>query len=166
MNEAYVEQLIRRKSPAGFNAIRILMIVLAVFSVAVGILVSPLGFLTAIAAGGVAVVLQSNAEIEYEYLFVDRELTVDIIRNKARRKKVGTVEVNHMELFAPAGSDRLKAYLDKGLKVRDYSSQMEDSDPYAIVYNGKKGMEIMLVEGSEELYKCFFTTAPRKVFKD
>ena len=166
MNEAYVEQLVQRKTPASMGAVKILMIVMAVLSCVAGLIITPLAFLTAIAAVVVAVIVHQNSEIEYEYLFVDRELSVDIIRNKSRRKKLANVEISHLELFAPLSSDRVKGYLDKGMKVTDYSSGMEDSTPYAVIYNGKKEMQIMIVEGSDELYKCFYNTAPRKVFKD
>ena len=148
------------------GAVKILMIVMAVLSCVAGLIITPLAFLTAIAAVVVAVIVHQNSEIEYEYLFVDRELSVDIIRNKSRRKKLANVEISHLELFAPLSSDRVKGYLDKGMKVTDYSSGMEDSTPYAVIYNGKKEMQIMIVEGSDELYKCFYNTAPRKVFKD
>ncbi|MBE5870416.1 MAG: hypothetical protein E7294_04050 [Lachnospiraceae bacterium] len=166
MNEAYVEQLVQRKTPAGMGAVKILMIVMAVLSCIAGVMITPLAFLTAIAAVAVAIVVHLNSEIEYEYLFVDRELSVDIIRNRSRRKKLANVEISHLEIYAPLSSDRIKGYLDKGMQVTDYSSGMADSDPYAVVYNGKKGMQIMIVEGSDELYKCFCNTAPRKVFKE
>lgn len=166
MNEAYVELLVKRKSPVGPNIARAILGVLTVLCLVVGLGLSPFIFLFSIVFGIGTYVANLSADIEYEYLYVDRELDVDIIRSKSRRKRIASFELNRMELFAPLGSDRLKEYDNRELSVRDFSSKLEDSNPYVMIYMGEKKLQKVIIECNDELYKCFYSVAPRKVFKD
>lgn len=161
-----MELLIKRKSPALPSVVQAFSVALAILSFLVGMGLSPFLFLLTIVFGILAYFAHMSANIEYEYLYVDKELSIDIIRAKSKRKKAVTIDIQRMEVFAPAGSHRLDEYKNRTMKVRDYSSHMPESHPYALIYNGDNEVTQFILEGSEELTKCLKSVAPRKVFTD
>ena len=51
-----------------------------------------------VAAAGIGAYFTSlNASVEFEYLYVDKEISVDKILNKTKRKKVEKFETESME---------------------------------------------------------------------
>lgn len=166
MNEAYIEQLVKRKTSLGQNIFKNLFIFLTVVALLAGLLLYPIFLVTAVVFGIFSYFSIMNADIEYEYLLVDRELTIDVIRAKSKRKTIANYQLDHMEVFAPDGSKHLEEFQNKKLKVRDFSSHFEDSNPYVLVCGGKNNTEMIVLEGNDELYKNIYMIAPRKVFKD
>ena len=54
------------------------------------------------------VLMFRNLNVEYEYVFVNGDLDIDKIMNKARRKKrMSSVDADQMELLAPVGAVEL-----------------------------------------------------------
>ena len=121
--------------------------------------------LVGIAFGVAAYFVNLHANLEYEYLYVDRELTVDKVMNKSRRKRVAVYEVGKMEILAPIKSWHLDNYKNRQDKVVDYSSG-EEKQPdrrYVFFYDGQKKV---ILEPNLELVKAIAVVAPRKVFTD
>ena len=116
MSDVYVECLIQAKaSPLGKFLKFILIavaVVLGIMSVG-GILVAVLG---AVAAGVGAYFVHLNTDIEYEYLYLDKELSVDKVMAKSKRKRVGTYTIEKMEAFAPIKSYHLDNYKNRTVK--------------------------------------------------
>ncbi len=167
MNETYVECLVKAKAPVGAKLLKVLLIALAVLcGVAVvlfgyGILV----FLLAIAAGVGAYFVGWYCSVEYEYLYLDKELIVDKILAQTRRKRVATYSLDRMEIMAPVKSYHLDSYKNRSVKVKDYSIGEEQQPDlrYAIYYEG--GTKL-LFSPSGDLIKAMKNAAPRKVFTD
>ena len=90
MNETYVEWLVKKKTPAYMTLLRILSIMLAALFILVGFVIIP-ALLIGIAIGVAAYFIYLNSDLEYEYLYVDKELTVDKVMAKTRRKRVKTL---------------------------------------------------------------------------
>ena len=115
--------------------------------------------------GVAAYFVNLNADLEYEYLYVDKELAVDKVLAKSRRKRVAVFDVGKMEILAPIKSWHLDNYKNRQDKVVDYSSG-EEKQPdgrYVFYYDGQKKV---IFEPNEEMIKAITTVAPRKVFKD
>ena len=108
MNELdYVECMVKRKTSPLFVFLKFVCIILAV--------ISALGFMTGIGAiigmivtlaftvffGFMAFLCNLNSNIEYEYQYCEKEVTVDKILNKNSRKRVGKFETERMEAFGP-----------------------------------------------------------------
>ena len=104
MNETYVECMVKRKKNGLLTALKVLLIVIAVFAFLIGSIGSIIFYIIAVAAGVGAYFVGLNASLEYEYLYVDRQLSVDKILAKSRRKKVGTFGVGWIEIL-----ERIKA---------------------------------------------------------
>ena len=106
-----------------------------------------------------------NADLEYEYLYVDKQITIDKVMAKSRRKKVCVLDLERMEAFAPVKSYHLDAFKNRTYKETDYSSGVENQPDrrYVLYYNGEKKI---LLEPNPEMVKAMQMAAPRKVFKD
>ncbi len=164
MNETYVEWLVKKKTPVYMAFLKILTIMLAVCFILVGIGFPPL-FLIGILFGVAAYFIYFNADLEYEYLYVDKELTVDKVMAKSKRKRVATFDLDKMEIVAPIKSWHLDNYKNRNDKTADYSSG-EEKQPdrrYVFFYDGRQKV---IFEPNEEMIKAMQFVAPRKVFKD
>ncbi|MCH5258251.1 MAG: hypothetical protein J1F18_00800 [Lachnospiraceae bacterium] len=166
MSETYVECLVARKSSMLMTFLKFFLIMMAVVLLLFGV---GTGYVAALILGIVAGVgayfATMNADIEYEYLYVDKEISVDKVLAKSKRKKAGTYSVEQMEIFAPLNSHRLDSYRNRDTKTVDYSSGIESQPErrYMMVCNG--GIRVIL-EPNEALIKAVQTVAPRKVFTD
>ena len=166
MSETYVECLVARKSSMLMTFLKFFLIMMAVVLLLFGVgtaYVVPL--ILGIVAGVGAYFATMNADIEYEYLYVDKEISIDKVLAKSKRKKAGTYSVEQMEIFAPLNSHRLDSYRNRDTKTVDYSSGIESQPErrYMMVCNG--GIRVIL-EPNEALIKAVQTVAPRKVFTD
>ena len=112
MTDTYVECLVKTKARPVMTFLKYLTITLAALIgvVSLFILGNFIGFLLAFILGVVAYFISINSEIEYEYLYLDKEISVDKIMSQTRRKKVATYEVDKMQIFAPINSYKLDEY--------------------------------------------------------
>ena len=106
-----------------------------------------------------------KADLEYEYLYLDREISIDKVMAKSRRKKAGSFAIEKMEIFAPLNSHRLDSYKNRELKTLDYSSRIaaQPERRYMMVWNGDTKI---ILEPNEEMIRAVQSVAPRKVFTD
>ena len=164
MSESYVECLVARKSSTVMTFLKVLLIMLTVVFVVIGIPFLP-GLVVAAVTGVAAYFVYLNAEVEYEYLYVDKEVSIVKVMAKSRRKKVGNYPIDQMEIMAPLNSHRLDSYRNRNTKTLDYSSGIANQPEkrYMMVCNG----DIKLVfEPNEEMIRAIQGVAPRKVFRD
>ena len=166
--EGYVEHMVARKPDRLMMILRVLGIVLGTLSFGFTMVapVSILFVILAIALYVGAYFAHMRIYVEYEYLYCDRELTVDRILNRAKRKKVANYSVERMELIAPERSHKLDSYKNnRAYKDVDYASGEEHprEKRYMMCYDGK---ERVLLEPGEEIIKAIRNIAPRKVATD
>ncbi len=167
MNDTYVECLVRSKQPAWGKALRVFMIILAVFFV-VFIFIGMAqfwGFIAAIVAGIGAWAVNRFTKVEYEYLYLDREITIDAIMNQVKRKKVASFDVSKIEAFAPIKSYHLDNFRNRQCKTVDYSlkTKQEPDERYIMYYEGNQKI---IMNPSEEFVKALKNVNPRKVFSE
>lgn len=165
MSETYVECLVKAKSNLALKLLKYLLIGLT----AVFVLLMLLGVVVAILAGAVtgigAYFLNLYSDLEYEYLYLDKELVIDKVMAKSKRKRVATYQVDRMEIMAPIHSYRLDNYKNRQVKVKDYSigEELKPDLRYAVYYEGG---EKLILSPSEQMIKAIRNVAPRKVFTD
>ena len=106
MSDSYVECLVKAKQPTWAKILKVLLIALTVLSCLV-MFVFIIFLPVALAAGVGAYFLNMYTDLEYEYLYLDKELSVDKIMAKSKRKRVGTYSLDRMEVFAPVYSYHL-----------------------------------------------------------
>lgn len=166
MSEAYVECLIKAKPSLGGMVLKYLLAVLTVAAAVLyfitGILIL---FILAILMGVGTYFAAAAADVEYEYLYLDKELTIDKVIAKSKRKKIGVYQLDRIEILAPVKSYHLDSFRNRTVKEKDYSIGFEEQPDrrYAMYYEGG---EKILISPSEELIKVMRNVAPRKVFID
>lgn len=165
MGDSYVECLVARKPSAVLTFLKILLIMLTAVFLFLGLMGYVAGLVIGIVTGVGAYFATMNANIEYEYLYVDKEISVDKVMAKSRRKKVGTYSVEQMEIFAPLSSHRLDSYKNRDTKTLDYSSGIaaQPERRYMMVCNG--GINVIL-EPNEAMIRAIQNVSPRKVCTD
>lgn len=166
MNETYVEWMVKKKTPVYMSFLKMLLIILTVI---IGLLAmvafNVVMFVVAVVLGVAAYFVSLNSDLEYEYLYVDKELTVDKVMAKSRRKKVATFDMGKLEIMAPVKSYHLDNYKNRQDKAADYSSGEEQKPDhrYVFFYDGKQKV---IFEPNAEMVKAIQFAAPRKVFMD
>lgn len=165
-SDTYVECLVKAKQSSLSKFFSVLVIS---FTVLIGlasiVFAIPLGLIIAVITGVGAYFLNMYTNLEYEYLYLDRELVVDKIMAKSTRKRVVTYSVDRMEVLAPVKSYHLDAFSNRNVKTKDYSigEEQKPDRRYAMFYEG--GVKVIL-SPSEEMVKAIKNVAPRKVFTD
>ena len=77
MNETYVEWMVKKKTPAYMKLLKILCIMLAVCFVLLGMLYT-VAMIIGLVLAVVAYIVSINCDIEYEYLYVDKEYEISV----------------------------------------------------------------------------------------
>ncbi len=166
MNETYVECLVERKQNPFSIVIKAAMIALCAVCVILSLAGLPFMLLLAVIIGAVAGYLVFPVlSIEYEYLYLDKEISIDKIMSKQKRKKELVLDLIKMELLAPASSHEFDSYLNRNVQIKDYSSGMEGEGhkPYYLAYHDEKTEMLVKLEPNEEMLKAIKLVAPRKV---
>ena len=164
MNDTYVEVMVDRKTSPLLGVARIALYALAAVCFLLAFIGSGAFFLGAIAFAIIAYFVIPMFDLEYEYLYMDREISIDKIMSKEKRKHVYNVDLNKMEFMAPVTSHELDSYKARNLKVYDYSSRKEDAKVYSIVYEaGAEGTVLVNIEPNGEMLRAIKNVFPRKV---
>jgi len=165
MNETYVECMIKRKPNPVMKALKIFVITMAVISILLGMLGLIFMLLFGAAFAAIAYFVGLNADIEYEYLYIDRQLLIDKVMNRSRRKKIAEYDLERMEILAPVGSYHLDSLKNRAAAVSDFSSGIikQPDTRFLMYYDGKQKI---IFEPNAEMVKAIGMIAPRKVFKD
>lgn len=164
MSDVYVECLVPSKASGLVKVLRVILFLLTVLFFFT-MLLFPVAILLAIASGVGFYFANLNSKLEYEYLYLDRELTVDKILSQTKRKRVAVYSIDRMEIFAPINSRHLDSFKNRNVKIVDYSvgQELQPDLRYAMYYEG--GVK-MILSPSEAMVKALKNVAPRKVFND
>lgn len=166
MNESYKELLVKKGKGAKETLIRIACVIPTVL---IGLLTLLTGniilFIVVTALGVLDYFVFQWTDIEFEYLYLDKEISVDKIMAKTRRKKLTTISVDKIEIMAPVKSYQLDSYRNRQAKVMDLSAghDLPDQKLYWVFYEGNQKI---LMNLTEDFAKTVKGIAPRKVFTD
>lgn len=167
MNDLYAEVLIKKQATAMDRLKKTGLIMLLALSVLISLFFD-FRFLLAVAVLGVATYfLLPTFDLEYEYLLVNRELDIDKIYSRSKRKEAAQFQLEEMELFAPLNSRRMEHYNSNSrLKIRDYSSGDDGAGIYAmIIRDGQEACKVLL-EPDAQMLDILCKSFPNKVFVD
>lgn len=167
MSEAYVECLVKAKKARWMTVLKIFLLIVAIY----------FGFFIFIGNGNwYALVIVIPAivgyyftnlykEVEYEYLYLDREINVDRILARSKRKRVDTISVDRLEVLAPAGSYHLDEFKNRDLKVKNYAApeSTEEMKNYVMVCSDNRKILLSL---TPKFVNAVKSVSPRKVFTD
>lgn len=164
MDEVFVEQIIKRK----INISGMLLRLLSIFIVLIGILsimwLGILGFtITALLMYG-AYMIWSYTSIEYEYSFLNGELTIDKIMGQRKRKTLKSYDIKEADVVAPLISDQVVRASENAL-LKDYSSGAKNGNLYAMIINNAEGKIKVLFEPNEKVLDAMYHVRPNIVVK-
>ncbi|NLD98311.1 MAG: hypothetical protein GX640_00420 [Fibrobacter sp.] len=164
MSDTYVECMIARKSNPFYVAVKVLLYVLTALCVFLVILGgAAIMLIPAAILGNLIYFWVPGFDLEFEYLYLDKEISIDKILGRRRRKKVRVIDLNKVDMIAPEFSHELDAYKDRGIKKLDYSSKDPAVTKHIFVYNGEHGTELICMEPNADMLKCIKNVFPRKL---
>ncbi len=170
MDNTRVEQLIKRNSNGTVLVSRIMCIIAALFLIYFGFwALETLGLFVAVGVIYAVVYFFKMTDVEYEYLLLGTELSIDVIYGKSKRKHASTFNVQEAEMFAPITSGRMHNYLhNEKIMARNYTSGVAENNEkvYVLVINNKSQMYKIFIEPNEQLFEGIKSYIPRKTYTD
>ena len=166
MGDSYKELMVKKEKGMKERFLRTLCVVLTVFVAFFWLMTQSI---VAVIALILICVLDyyvfQCTDIEYEYLYLDKEISIDKIMAKTKRKQVATLKVEKMEILAPEKSYHLDSYKNRDVKTVDYSAgqNLAEQKLYVLYYEGNQRYLLNL---DEDFAKTIQGIAPRKVFMD
>lgn len=164
MNDSYMEYLVRKRFTAKDHFIRISMIILTAFFFSLSLMIPASLIVAAILWAIAYFVVFPRTDLEYEYLYCDKQITVDKIMAKRKRKQVAVYDTDKIEILVPANSYRLKAFEHRTLReVHLWSLKKDEHVPYVMIYEGNQKI---ILDLPADFVKLVQNVAPRKVYFD
>jgi len=165
MGDIFKEQLVKRKTTAKDTAIKVCLVIIVALVAFLGLFVlraGPFSVLVVFALGFGARFLMGYLNVEYEYIFTNGELDIDIIYDRARRKRIFTAQVKSFEIMAHIDDKNHEHSFNAAQETRDYSSGVPGSDTYVFItiHEGKKIK--VIIEPNEKMLKAFSGVLTRR----
>ena len=169
MGDVFKEQIVKKESTAKDFMMKVAIVIAAALIFLLALMIPILsGFAMIILAVEIfgVYILFSRLNIEYEYVFTNGELDIDVIYSKSRRKRLYSGRVADFELMAHV-EDKAHAGAFSGASgTKDYSSGRTKPNTYAALATVKGVKTKILLEPNESMLKAFSTVlTPRKLFK-
>ena len=166
MDKGYYEFLVPGRPNTLAKAGKIVLIIVCILCIAAMLLLGiSICLILAIIAGVGVYFCSLYTDVDLEYLYIAREISVDKVFNKERRKHAETLSVDKIQAFAPEKSSKLDNFGNlQNMKVTDYSCPQTDNGlkKYVMIYEGGRKILFSL---DEEMAKAFKNKIPR-VFSD
>lgn len=162
MNDAYAEWLVKRKTPAMNHVIKAGIIVLCVLSFFLA-MISLLGLVVLIAVGIGAYFFLPQLSLEFEYLVVNDQITVDKVMGQTRRRKAWEGTLDQVQIIGPVDAYQVKDYERQITKTLDFTSHMPGAKVYAIIQQDSGNMTRVLWEPNDRILNVLRGRSPRKV---
>ena len=161
MGDYYTEQLVKRSTPGWTVLIKALLILATAISVVLTVML-PFVVIAPVIMVCVDILLFRRMDVEYEYLYVNGNLDIDKIMAKAKRKRIFEMQIENLEVIAPAGSSELRQY--QRIKADNYGSRTPEAKSYEMIVlrNGEKRK--IIFEPNQTILDGMRMMAPRKVF--
>lgn len=165
MPNAYTEHLIKRKTPPYLYVLNAVLVIITAICIYLALTTNVLAVALMFIVGGLTYFGIRNSRVEYEYIFVEDQLTIDKILGKAKRKKVWRGSMPDVVAVALTGSDKEKEALSQGIQTIDCTSHMPDAaQMYTIVTEHAGKRQRILIEPSDKLLQNLWQKAPSRVF--
>jgi len=166
MVDSYVECMIQRKKNTGALILKVLTYVLCGICLLLSMMTGgTILFIIGLVLAGLGYFLCPSPDIEFEYLYMDKELTIDKIMAKAKRKRAAVYDLSKMEKMCPMNSHELDSYKNRKIAVKDFSSGTDVQKTFAIVYRAEQEECLVLIEPNAELLNAIKNSCPRKVIE-
>ena len=166
MRDEIVEQLVKCKPAMGLMILKYASFVLCALGIVFAIIGGGIiGLLIAVVFGSAGYYAGVYSQVEYEYVYCNKELDIDVIYSQTKRKTLTTLDLGKMEALVRVKGSKMSEYERRQCAVTDYSTKdkANTDNVYALFYDGN--LKILL-EPNDRLLDAISYIAPRKVFKD
>lgn len=163
MNDSYAEWLVKRKVPSYAYAVNAVMAFLTLVCLFLAMTMGVLAIVLLLVVGFLTYLSYRNTRLEFEYLFVSGQLSVDKIMGKAKRKRAYECSMEEIQVIAPSDSYVLNDYKASNPKLLDFSSHEAGAKTYTAVVRHGGEVTKVIFEPNDKMLQCFRQTAPRKV---
>lgn len=165
MNNGYVEKLVKKKTTTQTTFIRILAVLAAILiSYVSNVYWGIYALLVVFACAYGVYYLFLNTSVEYEFVLIKNELTIEAIYGKNRRKQLHTIDVSKSDLIAPAESTEAAYYhRNTQMKTLDYTSGEGEEPVYLLVVSCGAETVKLYMEFNERMLEGMKQAAPGKV---
>lgn len=164
MHDLYVEQIVKAKKNAKGSGAQKAAMVLTVFFAAVTLLLDYRAIILTAIAAVATWYFGSSQNCDYEYLFVNGQLDIDIVKTR-KRKRLGTFQLEELECMAEKDSVRLDGYKGRSMKQIHAMTGSTGFQPYTLIFKKERGLIQLTIEPEEELLKNFQTLVPNKILR-
>ena len=123
-----------------------------------------LGFTIAILLGYATYLVWAYTSVEYEYSFLNGELSVDKIIGQRKRKSIANYDIKEAEIVAPLVSDAVVRASGNAI-IKDYSTRTNNNDVYAMIINNSNGKFKVVFEPNEKVLEAMYHVRPAIVKK-
>ena len=167
MGEFFSEWIVKRKTPQNVKIIQTLLVIVCVLSC--GLLPIPyVGILVVALIIFLSYLYFKNNDVEWEYALVEKNMYIDKIMKKSKRKRMGEYDLTKTEVMAPADSSYIKEYDNRNLKVCDYSSLIPENEnkKYVMVILNNNELGKLILEPDERMLKELRDIIPRQLHID
>ena len=160
MGDNYTEQLVRQNATSQTKVKRLALV--AVLSVMVtATFAIPMLFTLTFAYAIFLGCIWKRFNLEYEYIYYNGDIDIDVIKGMIKRKRLFSVNVKTLEVLAPTGSIELQQY--KNVKTYDCSSNTGNKTYEMVFVKSEKTVKVIF-EPNETILNGMRMFAPRKVF--
>lgn len=149
----FIERIVKRKVDIKGMLLRVLAVVLTVLSLCTILFLGMLGLTLTILFAYLTYLVWAYTSVEYEYSFLNTELTIEKIMGQRKRKHVDEFDIKQAEIIAPAVSDEIKSRAGN-IVTLDYSTGYGSSDLYSMITNTDKGAVQVLFNADEKLIEA------------
>ena len=164
-NEVYAEWLVKRKTPGYMYFAIPLSIVASILLFFVCCVVIPyFGYIVGLIPFVGVYFLITYSKVEYEYIFVTGELTIDKIIARNRRKRIIALDMSNVETIADLSGHFLDGQMgNPNIKKYTYTSGEKDRKLFGVLCSVSGSTRIYIIEPSAKLIEAIRKSAPRMV---
>ncbi len=166
MESQYYEHLVACKTPVLMKAARIFSIVAFVASL---LFLMPnsliIGIVGCVLMGVVFWLSNQETSKEYEYVYIDGDISFDAVYNKSKRKNKGKTSWEETKLICRSDAPELEGYRQRGAKEVDFTSgdAQNEKAVYVMVVEKQGEFKIVYFEPAPEMLEMMWRKAPSKV---
>lgn len=172
--DTFLEYLMKKK-PTGMDFLKRLGIVLAALVLCYLVILgfSQVQFLRAyifIALAGVvyfSIIFMRNFDLEYEYIYTNGDLDIDIVKGRKTRKRMASLNTKHIELMA---SDKNMTYKRdfEGTFAKKYNAVFDSAQGrvYHIIFSNNGERTLLTFQPPVKLLAAMQKMNPRLVHVD
>ena len=172
--DTFLEYLFKKKTTAKETFIKLgISLLAAILMILVFTVMSVIPFLNQLALLGAvgvvygAYVLLRNFDLEYEYIFTNGDLDIDIIKGRKTRKRMLSVSCKDITLMAPIDDPNHKREFENQsiIKKLDAVYDAKNGGIYGLIYTDTGETRLLTFQPPENLVENMKKYNPRAIFK-